>query len=229
MAYQIGPRLRDKVGPWLRKPLAYQLRSVTNKAYRAAIRMEDVIFDKWHKLDCGGYIDTDYLETVYSAALPHAQAYEAVRCAHVRELIRKAQATGIGFDNFIDLGSGKGKACFYAATKYRFKQIIGVEFCGPLVDVANANKIVFGAPNIRFLNDDASGFSLPNGNNLVFLFNPFSEDILRQFIETNLNHFRKSQSVIAYANDRHRHCIERLGFATLYRNEHTRGSLHQYL
>jgi SAM-dependent methyltransferase len=229
MPYQLSPRQRDRIGDWLKKPLAYKLRSLGIKAYRAIARVGDIAFEKRHCLDCGGYIETKYLEIAYPAALPHAEGYEAVRCTHVGELIAEAQKAGIVFDNFIDLGSGKGKACFYAATKYNFTRIIGVEFCAELVDVANANRIKFGADNISFLNIDAAQFVLPNGNNLIFLFNPFDEIILRRFVENNIDHFRKSQSLIAYANDRERLCIARLGFATLFRNQDSRGSLHQYI
>jgi SAM-dependent methyltransferase len=232
MAYQIVPRhlhLRDRIGPWLKKPLAHKLRSLVTKGQRTIVRVEDVIFETRHRLDCGGYIEPDYLETVYSASLRHANPYEAVRCAHVRELIGEAQKTGIVFDNFIDVGSGKGKACFYAATKGSFKQIIGVEFSRPLVDVANLNKMNFGATNISFLNADAAVFSLPKGNNLVFLFNPFGEVILQKFLENNIDHFRQSRSLIAYANDQHRLCLATLGFTTLFRSEESKGSLHQFI
>jgi tRNA G46 methylase TrmB len=229
MAYQIGPRRRDRIRAWLKKPLAYKLRSAAKKAYRAIVRVADLIFETRHRLDCGGVIETNYLDTVSPASLPHAEGYEAVGCAHVAELIDEVQKTGIVFDNFIDLGSGKGKACFYAASKYSFKQIIGVEFCGPLVDVADANKISFGADNISFLNIDAALFVLPKGNNLIFLFNPFDELILGKFLENNIDHFRESRSIIAYANDRERLCIARLGFATLFRNQDSRASLHEYM
>jgi SAM-dependent methyltransferase len=232
MTFQILPRhlhLRDRIGPWLKKPLAQKLRSLVTKGHRAIVRVEDVIFENRHRLDCGGYIETDYLETVYSASLRHANPYEAVRCAQVRELIGEAHKTGIVFDNFIDLGSGKGKACFYAATKGSFKQIIGVEFSRPLVDVANVNKTSFGAGNISFLNIDAAVFSLPKGNNLIFLFNPFGGVILHKFLENNINHFRQSRSLIAYANDQHRLCLATLGFATIFRNERSKASLHQFI
>jgi SAM-dependent methyltransferase len=231
MAYQILPRhlhLLDRIGPWLKKPLAHKLRSLVTKGRRALVRAEDVIFETRHGLDCGGYIEPNYLQTVYSASLPHSNPYEAVRCAQLEELIGEARKTGIVFDNFIDIGSGKGKACFYAATKGNFKQIIGVEFSRQLVDVANANKVNFGASNINFLNIDAAVFPLPSGNNLVFLFNPFGEVILQKFLENNIDHFRQSRSLIAYANDQHRLCIATLGFATIFRNEHSKGSLHQY-
>jgi SAM-dependent methyltransferase len=227
--YEIGPRQRERIGDWLKKPLAYKFRSLAVKTYRAIVRIDDFMFEKRHRLNCGGYIEPKYLANIGPAALPHAGSYEGVRCAHAKELIDAARKTGIVFDNFVDLGSGKGKACFYAAKKYRFKQIIGVELSDELVDVANANRIRFGVDHISFLKRDAALFVLPEGNNLVFLFNPFDEVILQEFLQNNMHRFRQSQSVIAYANDRGRLCLARHGFATLFRNQDSRGSLHQYM
>lgn len=232
MSYHIESRrlpLRVKISVWLQKPFAHKLRSIAAKGHGVIILMADMLFEKRHRLDCAGYIRNSDLETTYSASLPHAMAYQAVTCRAVGELIDEAQKIGIVFDNFVDLGSGKGKACFYAAAKSSFKKIIGVEFSGPLVEVADVNKKKFGADNISFLNIDASLFSLPEGNNLVFLFNPFREVILQKFLEGNIDHFKKNRSVIAYANDQHRLCLASLGFATLFRNQDSQSSLHQYI
>ena len=232
MTHQDAPshrQLRERIGTWLKKPLAHQVRSVTAKAQGAIDSSVDVLFDRWHRLDCGGYIGNKDLETDFSTSLPHARAYQAVSCAGVGELLDEVNKTGIAFDSFIDLGSGKGKACFYAATKRRFNKIIGVEFSGPLVEAADANKKNFSSHDIRFLNMDATLFSLPPGDNLVFLFNPFEEVILLKFLENNIDHFRQSRSVIAYANDQHRLCLARLGFATIFRNQDSQASLHQYI
>jgi SAM-dependent methyltransferase len=223
------PLLGSRIGAWLKKPRADKLRSVAAKGRRTIDWAEDVLFEKWYRLDCSGYIPNSDLETVYAASRPHAVCYQAVRCVHVGLLIDEAKKTGIVFDNFIDLGSGKGKACFYAANKYRFKQLIGVEFSGPLVEAADANRKNFGAPNIRFLHMDAAQFALPEGNNLVFLFNPFGEFILRKFLENNIDQLRQSRSVIAYVNDHHRLCMTRLGFSTLFRSQNSRSSLHQLM
>ena len=38
---------------------------------------------------------------------------------------------------FLDIGAGKGKACFYASP--RFERVIGVEYSALLVDAAKAN------------------------------------------------------------------------------------------
>jgi SAM-dependent methyltransferase len=232
MAHSIappGPQPRGRIGTWLKKPLAHKLHSLAAKGQAGLDRVADNLFEKRHRLDCGGFIPNTGLETAYAASQAHSRAYEAVRCREIGSLLDEARKTGIAFDNFIDIGSGKGKACFYAASKRRFTKIIGVEFSRPLVDVANANKKSFGAHDLSFINIDATLYFLPPGDNLVFLFNPFGEVILRQFVQNNLDSFRQSRSVIAYANDQHRLCLANLGFSTISRNQDSQCSLHQYL
>ncbi len=218
--YPDKPRWHGRVTAWLKKPLSHQFRSVLNKVRKVGRVIEDLVFEKRHGLDCRGFIESKDLETVHAKALPHSRAYQAISCAALRELLDEAVKTGIKFDNFIDLGSGKGKACFYVATRYVFRKIIGVEFSGPLIDDANANgrnfTKTFKHGNICFSNEDAATFSLPVGNNLIFLYNPFGDVILQQFIDNNLHKFRQSNSIIAYANDKHRLCLAKAGFATLF-------------
>jgi len=231
MAHHLeSPRapLQVRIGTWLRRPLSHKLRSLSNKTAGAMNWIEDKLFEKWHGLDCSGFIDRHELETNYSSALEHSRAYEAVTCVAIRELLEEAKKTGIVFDHFIDLGSGKGKACFYAAANYRFRRLIGVEFSAPLVRAADHNIRKFGAENICFVNADAAGFSLPAGDNLVYLFNPFGEAILHEFLKNNMDRFRQSRSIIAYANDKHRLCLAKAGFVTLFRNQDSQSSLHQY-
>ncbi len=221
-------QLQGRIGIWLRRPLTHKLRSLSNKAAGAVSWIEDRLFEKWHGLDCSGFIDRDELETSYSSALAHSRAYQAVTCVAIRELLDEARKTGIVFDHFIDLGSGKGKACFYAAAHYRFRRLIGVEFSAPLVRAADRNLRKFGADNISFVNADAAGFSLPPGDHLVYLFNPFGEAILVEFLKNNIDKLRQSRSIIAYANDKHRLCLARAGFVTLFRNQDSQSSLHQF-
>jgi SAM-dependent methyltransferase len=225
-----SPRVQwqDRISTWLRRPLKHKLRSLSNKAAGVISWIEDRLFEKWHGLDCSGFIDRHELETSYSSALAHSRAYQAVTCAAIRELLDEARKTGIVFDHFIDLGSGKGKACFYAAANYRFRRLIGVEFSAPLVRAADRNIRKFGADNICFVNADAASFSLPDGDHLVYLFNPFGEAILLEFLKHNMDRFRRSRSIIAYANDQHRLCLAKAGFVTLFRNQDSQSSLHQY-
>ena len=52
----------------------------------------------------------------------------------------------------------------------------------------------------------------------IFMFNPFDDVILNRFLEHNREHFRRYRSIVAYANDIHRHVLVRQGFNTVYRD-----------
>ena len=221
-------QFQARIGTWLKRPLNHKLRSLSNKTARVASWMEDRLFEKWHGLDCSGFIDSHALETTDASALAHSRAYQSVTCVAIRELLDEAKKTGIEFDHFIDLGSGKGKACFYAAANHGFRRLIGVEFSAPLVQAADRNVRKFGGDHICFVNANAARFSLPPGDHLVYLFNPFGEAILLEFLKHNMDKFRGSRSIIAYANDKHRLCLAQAGFVTLFRNQDSQSSLHQY-
>lgn len=130
------------------------------------------------------------------------------------------------FYNFIDIGSGKGKACLYASFKHKFEKIIGVEFSKDLVNIANENKQRAKADNIFFLNCDATEYYLPSTRSLVFMFNPFDEVILEKFVRNNLDLFKKTNSIIAYANDVHRVCLLQFGFKAVFRDADRKISLY---
>lgn len=146
----------------------------------------------------------------------------------MRELFSEANKTGYSFDSFIDIGSGKGKACFYAHINQSFKNILGVEFSKSLLDITNENKSKINTSIITFLNIDTIEFDLPKTNNLIFMFNPFDDVVLEKFISNNLHHFKKHQSVIAYVNDIQRSTLTRLGFETIFRNQSRKISLYQH-
>ncbi|HBO77310.1 class I SAM-dependent methyltransferase [Cupriavidus metallidurans] len=188
---------------------------------------EDYLFEKRYGLDLGGVVPVKDLMDDTSLPIAHASTYHAVWCRNLRELFREARRTGHRFDNFVDIGSGKGKACFYAHTRQPFRNIVGVEFSSTLIDVSSRNQRRFGADNISFVNADATGFSLPSGNNIVFMFNPFDDVILERFVRHNLDHFRQHRSVIAYANDVQRMTLVRFGFETIYRNQERKISLYR--
>lgn len=176
----------------------------------------------------GGVIQNGQLVAESELSISHATAYHAVWCRNLRELFLEAKKTGVHFENFIDIGSGKGKACLYAHTKHLFKRILGIEFSAPLLAIADKNKAKVRAADVSFLKADATEFELPHANNLVFMFNPFDDWVLERFISKNLNHFKEARSVIAYANDVHRMSLIRLGFQTIFRNQTRRISLYKY-
>jgi len=197
---------------------------IKNKFYD----LEDAVFERKHGLNLNGVIPRDGLVAEHVPSVSHASAYQAVWCRHLRELFREARKTGDKFEYFIDVGSGKGKACFFASQAGMFDKVIGVEFSAPLVEIAQANLARFGKSNIAFLNTDATHYDLPAGRSLVFLFNPFDDVILERFISNNIELFRKHRSVIAYSNDVQRATLTRLGFETIFRNPTAKNSLLRY-
>ena len=187
------------------------------KFLRKIYFLEDLIFEKTIGLSFSGNINAVDLKTQYETKL-HAFEYRPVYVATLRLLFREAMKLNLKYHNFIDIGSGKGKACFFALKKKLFNKVIGVEFSSELVEIANANKCIYGSEEIEFFNSDASTYILPNGTSLVFLFNPFDEIVLRKFIQNNIEHFKTDKSIIAYANDIHRETILTMGFQTFFRD-----------
>jgi SAM-dependent methyltransferase len=196
---------------------------------RRIFDLEDYWFEKRHGIDVSGIIAKRELIASDQLSYEHAHAYHAVWCRSLRVLFSEARKAGHSFDNFIDIGSGKGKACFYAHCQRAFKKILGIELSASLVDIANRNKSKLAATNVAFLNTDAAEFELPGANHLVFMFNPFDGTVLERFISNNLRHFQDHRSVIAYANDLQRTCLTRFGFETIFRDQTRKISLYRYL
>jgi SAM-dependent methyltransferase len=87
---------------------------------------------------------------------------------------------------FLDLGSGKGRALLLASD-YPFQRIIGVELLPELHAIALANVSNYRSERQQCRDfelhcADARDFELPKEALIVFLFEPFPEDILRDVI-----------------------------------------------
>lgn len=82
---------------------------------------------------------------------------------------------------FIDLGCGKGKTLLVASS-LGFNQAIGVEFASELVTIAQENIRKLGINNADVLCLDAADFCFPAGNIVLYLFNPFSQEVMHKVI-----------------------------------------------
>ena len=87
---------------------------------------------------------------------------------------------------FIDLGSGKGKVVLLAST-YPFRRVIGVELYEEFHRIAVANLEAFPerqrrAKSVTLECVDAGAYVLPREPAVVYLFNPFSEEILAKVL-----------------------------------------------
>jgi precorrin-6B methylase 2 len=218
------PDLLERLFIFLRRPTDEKLKSL---GYHFA-ECTDFVYEKVYGLDIRGLIPLEDLETDHVASRPHATAYGPCSSRHVRVIIEKARSIQPDLQRFVDIGSGKGKACIFAARSRRFREIVGIEFSQPLVNIAIANAAKSGFPQIRFLHQDASDFALPDGNNLVAIFNPFNSVMLARFIGNNLEHFRQNRSLVAYVYDHHRGVLLDLGFKTVFRDPYSQMSLHEF-
>jgi SAM-dependent methyltransferase len=82
---------------------------------------------------------------------------------------------------FIDLGCGKARTLLIAS-HLGFKQLIGVEFAGELVEVARRNLTGMQIKNAVVVHADAADFCFPNGDLLLYLYNPFSQEVMRKVV-----------------------------------------------
>jgi SAM-dependent methyltransferase len=190
---------------------------------RKFFALEDRLFDLRHNIRTGGVVAASELAVAdFPEARPHATAFQSVWCRNLRVLIRAARQAR-HLTAFVDVGSGKGKACFYASR--HFAQVIGIEFSQELVNAARENLRRSGKRNIQFICADAAQYDLPEAPSLVFLFNPFDSQLFEQFVLHNRARIKSNKSLIAYANDIERSVLERLGFECLFRDAYRSISL----
>jgi len=87
---------------------------------------------------------------------------------------------------FIDLGCGKGRALL-VASEFHFRDIVGVELSRTLAKSARKNAQIIkarfpGRTGIVIKEGDACAFQMPSGNIVVYLYNPFGEEVLLKVI-----------------------------------------------
>ena len=83
--------------------------------------------------------------------------------------------------NFIDFGSGKGRALF-CAEYTGFNNLIGVELDSDLVDISNENAKLYlkkrKESNFKFVCENALSFIIPENTSVFYFFNPFIQKLI---------------------------------------------------
>lgn len=123
-------------------------------------------------------------------SIAHATHYEPTPVGEVKTLLAYlpfdcARAT------FVDLGSGLGRAVMEAAT-LPFRQAVGVEISPALHAIARDNFAVLdrsglACRDVRLVRSDAALYRFPRGALVVYLYNPFSSEILSRVLERLLS------------------------------------------
>lgn len=96
---------------------------------------------------------------------------------------------------FIDLGSGKGRTLLMAS-EYSFRSVLGLEIVPELHRAAELNIREYRSgtqlcSNMESICADATNFTFPSGPLVLYLFNPFPENGLRQTL-SNLGQRQES-------------------------------------
>jgi len=117
------------------------------------------------------------------------------------------------FDYFIDVGSGKGRICLWAAAKTKIPNIIGVEANKELHNIALTNIQKQSVQNIELYNVDARQFNLKSGNRILFYFNSMSPDDFEIFLQANQKLASENVILIYSVNDKLSHldyCLQKI-------------------
>jgi len=97
---------------------------------------------------------------------------------------------------FVDLGCGKGRP-LVMARESGFRRLIGVELSKRLCKICRSN-----CPTAHVIQGDAGTFQFPEGNIVVFLFNPFSDVVMKRVAVNLLRH--QGACFLVYVNPKHR-------------------------
>lgn len=113
---------------------------------------------------------------------------------HINNFYASMKDLNIRYEDyiFIDVGAGKGRALLLAFD-FPYKELIGIEFSKEIYDIAtdNINKfksIHNRSHNFKLLYMDATQYSFPEENIVLFLYNPFHGQVLKNFIENLRKH-----------------------------------------
>jgi SAM-dependent methyltransferase len=185
------------------EPIRYVLFKYSDKRYMHLVPVHP--FDKQYGIRTSGFLPGSVLR------LPDPDKKNTAYIGYLGvqpSIIRRALNLLPHHNNatFLDLGCGKGRALM-VASEFPFRSVIGVEISRELVRVAKKNAQVMGQnlpeqTPITVVNGNALDYALPEGNLIVFLYNPFGEYLIRGLltkIETAL--LKKDSSIwVVYIN-----------------------------
>ncbi len=169
---------------------------------RRRLRYGDIDFD------CDHRVDTTWANLPLGTRLRElfaGKAYQPSDPLTFHEIMSRLPIHFPEF-TFVDLGSGKGRALLMASD-YPFRRIVGVELLRELHAIAQANVAKYASERQQCRDfelhcGDARCFPLPPEPLVIFLFDPFPEEVLREVMASieQSARGRPRRVVIAYQN-----------------------------
>jgi len=166
-------------------------RFVVEAVHRFSYRVTANDFDRANRTDTGGRVP------LWRLGIPYPSArFGASYLSPTEERIKDGLENIPRHATLVDLGSGKGRALIIAA-RMGFQRVIGVEFAAELADIARRNLAITEA-RAEVILGDAGEYALPDGALGIYLYNPFSVEVMRK-IAAQLD-VRSGETWVAYLN-----------------------------
>ena len=146
---------------------------------------EDWWFDKSRRVDTSGLAPKPDPSKVVGE-VRDSNIYGPVRAANAHTAIRDLPIRDFSQYTFIDIGSGKGRVLFIAA-EYPFRKVLGVEYSTDMHRAAleNIRRYKHGkqrCSDVESISANAAEYEFPDGNLVLYLFNPFGPEIMRRML-----------------------------------------------
>jgi len=191
MALTVGRRmivLRRSRG--LRGTAVYCAQSLGELPHRVRLLFEEAAYDRKTGLETSRLVKVADLG-IDAAKMDGASrnasgiAYMPTPASVVATILRDLELRYNEY-NFIDLGSGLGRAVF-AAAQFPFRKVVRVEFSEKLHKIAERNlakiSAMLNAAAVELNCQDAQEYTFPPGNCVVYLFNPFRETVMQTVLK----------------------------------------------
>jgi hypothetical protein len=166
-------RIRNRAWRKIRKQYP-QIKDALRFLNNSNIPLDDGIIDSYLRINHSGHEEIDLsVNKQYSG---EQSIYEPTDYNRIRAFMRLINPTT--GDVIYDLGCGYGKVVFYGAlvSEALFK---GIELIPERVNECEKLKNILGLTNVSFISSDVNKVSLNDGN-IFYLFNPFSNNTLRE-------------------------------------------------
>jgi len=148
--------------------------------------------------DAGVALDT---LTIRHASRQYGERYQASDPRVLRDSVDFIGLAPAGY-RFVDLGCGKGRMLIVAA-ELGFHSCTGVEFADELAAAATRNVAASGFKNIAIVHGDAGAYAFPDEPFVLYMFNPFSRQVMER-VRDNLLKLRRANYCVIYKNARER-------------------------
>lgn len=153
--------------------------------FRIRLKVVDILFDVLHGVDTFSEAALGEL-TIESENKQKGRRYEPSQVMPLRRLLRTIQSMLPEDRVLVDIGCGKGRVLM-VASEFGFKSARGVEFAKELCEIARVNcqhykKNRRVKTEFEIIENDATKYAIRQDENILFMFNPFQDDILAKVI-----------------------------------------------